>query len=223
MTKASGGECDTTIINNFFYNLPKNINSIFVIKSTIPIGTTKNIKNIRKDLKIVHNPEFLTALNAVGDFRNAERNIVGGDKSLATIVGNFISSIIPDINNIYVSSDESEAIKYFSNCFLATKVAYFNMVFDISEKMNLDYNNLILGICTDSRINFSHVKVPGHDGQRGFGGTCFPKDISSLIDIYEKNNLNCDILKSVWNYNKSIRKYWDWKDNKSAVLMEDKK
>jgi UDPglucose 6-dehydrogenase len=218
MTSAEGGDCNTSILEKFFLNLPIEITKgVFVIKSTVPVGTTKKIQASRPDLKIVHNPEFLTAANAVNDFANSERNIVGGNLYDCVIVKSFLDDLFPNSLNIIVDSNESEVIKYFANTFLAIKVAYFNLMKDISDKYNMNYGKLVLGVCSDSRIGYSHAAVPGPDNDRGFGGTCFPKDINALIKTFEKNNLNCDILKSVWEYNKQVRKNWDWADNKSAV------
>ena len=72
----------------------------------------------------------------------------------------------------------------------------------------------------DERIGYSHLKVPGPDGEYGFGGTCFPKDINSLIDIMIKYGVNPIVLKSVWEQNKNYRNNWDWSDNTSAVLEQ---
>jgi UDPglucose 6-dehydrogenase len=82
----------------------------------------------------------------------------------------------------------------------------------------MDYQNIVHGIATDSRIGSSHTKTPGPDGDRGFGGTCFPKDINALIQTLKENEINANILKEVWEYNKTIRNNWDWAANKSAVL-----
>ena len=112
----SKGECDLSILDTFFESLPKNVEGIFVIKSTVPIGTTKKYS---KQYKVIHNPEFLTARNAVEDFRNSERNVVGGDKNLCKQFVNFFSTIFPDIPSVITTSEESEAIKYFANSFLA--------------------------------------------------------------------------------------------------------
>lgn len=222
MLNADGGKCNLKIIENFFINLPNNLNCIFVIKSTIPIGTTKLIQEKRKDLKIIHNPEFLTASNSVEDFKNTERNIYGGSYENCIIVAELLKKINPNAINIFVSSDESEAIKYFSNSYLAIKVTYFNLVYDLCNKLNLDYNNVVKGVTSDSRIGSSHASVPGPDGDRGFGGSCFPKDINALIQIYKQNNLNYDILINAWDYNKQIRKKWDWANNLSAVFNGEK-
>ena len=202
-----GGECDLSILDQFFENLPDNLIGTFVIKSTVPVGTTKKYTERHN---VIHNPEFLTARNAVEDFRNSERNVVGGDEELCKEFVDFFGDVFPKIPSLIVSSDESEAIKYFSNVFLAYKVAYFNKIYDVCEVTKMNYKNVSFGVSTDSRIGKSHTQVPGIDNDRGFGGTCLPKDINSLIVQMERIGVNADMFKEVWKYNKDIRKIIDW-------------
>ena len=201
------GSCDLSILDKFFENLPEHIASTFVLKSTVPIGTTKKYTERHN---VIHNPEFLTARNAIKDYANAERNIVGGDSYLCEEFVQFFTKYFPHIPSIIVESDESEAIKYFSNTFLAYKVAYFNKIYDFCEATGMNYKNVCYGVTADSRIGKSHTKVPGIDNDRGFGGTCFPKDINSLIVQMESNGVNADMLKEVWKYNQEIRSVIDW-------------
>lgn len=210
MKDRMGGECNLSYIEEFFKNLPFNLNGIFVIKSTIPIGTTEKLSKFRPDLKIIHNPEFLTARNSVEDFYNAERNILGGDLELCKKIEQFYLKHFPHIPNIIVNSNESESIKYFSNSFLSVKVAYFNLMYELCQKIGINYDSVKNGVIADSRIGASHSLVPGVDGDFGFGGTCFPKDLNSLIKTLENNCVNSSILSEVWNYNLSIRKNIDW-------------
>ena len=203
----SMGECDLSIIDNFFENLPDNLTGTFVIKSTVPIGTTKSYTERHN---VIHNPEFLTARNAVNDFVNAERNIIGGDPELAVDFSKFYKKHFPQIPSIIVSSDESETIKYFSNVFLAYKVAYFNKIYDMCEVLKINYDSVCKGVTSDSRIGESHTKVPGIDNDRGFGGTCFPKDLNSLIHQMESHGVNPEMLRKVWEYNQEIRSVVDW-------------
>ena len=212
------GSCDLSILEKLFEDISnKNLEILeertFVIKSTIPIGTTKKLAEKYPLLWIVHNPEFLTARNAVNDLAKADRTVIGGDSTLTSRVAKLYWGYVyygEDHNIIQCSSDESEAIKYFSNTFLAYKVAYFNKVYDVCEKLGMDYKNLRKGITTDPRIGESHTQVPGIDKDRGFGGTCFPKDLNSLIHQMESHDINADMLTEVWLYNESIRKVIDW-------------
>jgi UDPglucose 6-dehydrogenase len=218
MRSADGAECNLTIINDFFISIPKNSKALFVIKSTVPIGTTKSLKLMRSDLKVVHNPEFLTAINAIEDFKNSYRNVIGGSQQDSELLVELLEDLFPKATNYVVSSDESEMIKYYANTFLATKVSFFNLVYDMCEKIGANYDNVVQGVCSDERIGFSHTNTPGPDGDRGFGGTCFPKDINALITTYKNLSLDSSILEEVWKYNKKIRKNWDWAKSKSATM-----
>lgn len=203
----STGECDLTILDDFFNNVSNTVDGIFVIKSTVPIGTTKKYASKHR---VIHNPEFLTARNAVEDFRNSERNVIGGEENLCKKFAEFFEKVFPNIPSIITSSDESEAIKYFANSFLACKVAYFNKMYDLCKVIGMNYETVCSGVTYDSRIGKSHTQVPGIDNDRGFGGTCFPKDLNSLIVQMESHGIDADMLKSVWSYNQKIRTVIDW-------------
>ena len=212
------GSCDLSILEKLFEDISnKDLDCLeertFIIKSTVPIGTTKKLVEKYPLLWIVHNPEFLTARNAVSDLAEADRTVIGGDSLLTGRVAKLYWGYVyygQEPNIIQTTSDESEAIKYFSNTFLAYKVAYFNKVYDVCEKLGMDYKNVRKGITTDPRIGESHTQVPGIDNDRGFGGTCFPKDLNSLIHQMESHDINADMLTEVWLYNESIRKVIDW-------------
>ena len=119
-----GGVCDVSFVFDFFKTVQSK--GIFILKSTVPIGTTEKLCKMRPDLKIIHNPEFLTAVNASEDFLNSDRTILGGDVLWCEIVKEFFLKYFPNSPIQIVASGESETIKYFSNCFLASKIAFFN-------------------------------------------------------------------------------------------------
>ena len=83
-------------------------------------------------------------------------------------------------------------------------------MFDFCQTLELDYDKVARGVAADHRIGPSHTKVPGIDNDRGFGGTCFPKDLNSLIVQMESAGVNADMLKEVWKYNEQIRTCIDW-------------
>ena len=116
-----------------------------------------------------------------------------------------------------MTSKESEFIKYFANCFFATKVSYFNEMAVFAKAHNLDWENVIKGVMSDGRIGISHYQVPGHDGNPGFGGTRFPKDINALIKSFENICEEPLELKAAWERNLSVRNEKDWESSKSAV------
>ena len=83
-------------------------------------------------------------------------------------------------------------------------------MYDFCVASGMNYDMVCDGVIADSRIGRSHTQVPGIDNDRGFGGTCFPKDLNSLVVQMESKNINADILKEVWKYNEEIRKVIDW-------------
>jgi nucleotide sugar dehydrogenase len=218
MLDVEGARCNLSIMENFFSKLPTTCEGIFIIKSTVPIGTTERLCKEYPHLKIVHNPEFLTAANANEDFINADRHVIGGNDKWTTPVEHFYNIGFPNTPTITMKSTESECVKYFANCFLAAKLMVFNemrvLVDDIAD---IDYDTIMEGVISDKRIGKSHYNVPGPDGQYGFGGTCFPKDINALIHTMTEHNMKPLILNAVWEQNKNYRMKWDWADYSSAV------
>jgi len=225
MVSAEGGETNMSIMNSFFERvapIAQKNKSIYVIKSTVPIGTTEKLSSRYNIKHLIHNPEFLRERCALADFLNPHRNIVGGsDTKSVNKLAEFLQKVFPDVQCYRMQSGESESVKYFANSFLATKVIFFNEMYLLVKKLGLDWDNVIKGIITDNRIGQSHYNVPGPDGNLGFGGTCFPKDINSLINTFEINNLCADILKAVWNKNKELRQDWDWERFSSAVQEKE--
>jgi nucleotide sugar dehydrogenase len=212
---------DTSYIVDFFNTVityAYNPQTIFVIKSTVPIGTTDYLCEKFSPLKIIHSPEFLTARSAAIDFITPSRNIVGGEEVNGTLtIKKLYEERFPGVPCHVMKSKESEFVKYFANCFFATKVSFFNEMFLLSDKLNLSWDKILGGVMSDGRIGISHYQVPGHDNDFGFGGTCFPKDINAFIETFEKFDIDPVILKAAWNRNLSVRKNKDWEKSKSAV------
>jgi UDPglucose 6-dehydrogenase len=218
MEHVEGGKADLSIIHSVCQQLKDhNTKSIVIIKSTVPIGTTVILQE-KYGLRIIHNPEFLTARNADIDFITPARTILGGDKELTYLVSKLFSERFPGTNIFEMTSNESEAVKYIANCFFAVKVMYFNEMFlGLKDAFDLDWNKVMSGVLTDGRIGISHCDVPGHDGKLGIGGACFPKDICALIHQIEGANFDPKLLKAAWEQNKAVRPEMDWGRIPSAV------
>lgn len=211
MVRIDGGEADLSILHSVCQELLQaEFEGTAIIKSTVPVGTTKKLRK-RYGIKIIHNPEFLTARNADIDFLTPARTILGGEKDLTDPVAEIYRYRFPGSNILQMESNESEAVKYVANCFFAVKVMYFNEVFlGLSKAHNLDWDTVMEGVLTDGRIGVSHYDVPGHDGKLGFGGSCFPKDICALIHQLEEVGFDPKMLKACWEQNKTVRPDMDW-------------
>jgi len=206
------GSCDLSIVKSTIKKI-KEINSdqIIVIKSTVVPGTVQSLIDVY-DENIIFNPEFLTEANAVDDFRNQDRIIIGGYGLAQSKCVEFFAKFFPKSKIITSTPTEAELVKYVTNTFLTTKVAYANEIYDICKHLNIDYDNLIKLATLDERLGLSHWSVPGPDGRRGFGGSCFPKDINALLHFAKVNNLLTPVLESVWQRNINIdRTEQDWK------------
>lgn len=173
------GSCDVSIvrgclddISNICRLLDKEI--IIILKSTVPPSTTDSLNLEFNNLHIVFNPEFLTESNAIDDYKNQNRIIIGGDKVSTAIVKQIFVKSFPKIPIIKTSAIIAETIKYVTNSFLAMKVSYANEIYQLCKKMDIDYDKVIEYARYDDRLGNSHWNVPGPDGGFGFGGHCFP-------------------------------------------------
>jgi UDPglucose 6-dehydrogenase len=195
--------------------------NIFVVKSTIPPGSTENWNTTYKNIDIVFNPEFLTEANAMDDYKNQNRIVIGGPRKATTIVKQVFSKAFPTVPIIKTSSSMAELVKYTTNCFLATKVSFANEMYEICEALDLDYDKLIEYATNDARLGYSHWSVPGPDGDFGFGGHCFPKDLSALI--YQAKSLGVDpsMLKAVEDKNNKVREDRDWEGQEGRAVISN--
>jgi UDPglucose 6-dehydrogenase len=182
-----------------------------VIKSTVPIGTTKELRHKYHLPNLLHSPEFLTARCSITDAQLPARNIIGGlpGPAMDKLQGLYLARF-PGVPIYIMSSDESEAVKLFSNGFFAVKVAYWNEVNYLAEKLGLNWEKVMEGILADGRIAHSHTRVPGPDGKYGFGGSCLPENLKMLAQQLLRERVAADITSAAWNRNR----YLDQKRNR---------
>ena len=213
MESVESGAIDLTILDatmEKINTLNKKCDNIIIIKSTVIPGTTQSYISKYPKLNIIFNPEFLTERTSRLDFINASRILLGGAPHLAERVEQLYRIRFPATQIIKTDSESAEFIKYMCNCFFATKVTYMNEMRQMAESRSLDWDTIMVGFLSDGRIGNSHVEVPGHDGDLGFGGKCFPKDINAFIKYFEHNNIDPILLKATWEKNLEVRKNHDW-------------
>ena len=215
------GRCNTSIVENVLQDLNHlSKGHIAVIKSTIPPGTTERLSLEYKNLSIVFNPEFLTEANFIEDFKNQDRIIVGGPRPATTIVKNLYRKRFPSTPILKTGSKTAEMVKYFCNCFLATKVSFANEMRQICEQKNIDYDKVVEYSLYDNRIGKTHSSTPGPDGKYGFGGSCFPKDVNAIIKVMTDCNINPLVMSAVWEKNLEVRPQKDWESLKGRAVTE---
>jgi nucleotide sugar dehydrogenase len=205
------GEQDISYIENFFSNIGLyNTDAIFIIKSTVLPGTTKQLTD-KYNFNIVFSPEFLTEKTAKLDMLTQSRIIFGGKKELCLKVLELFMARFGKKHYILTDSTTAEFIKYMANTFLAVKVSVVNEFYRLANELGVEWNDALEGFVSDPRIGNSHTQVPGHDGRLGFGGTCFPKDINALITMGKELGVDMNTLEAAWKTNLEVRPEQDWK------------
>lgn len=186
------GDCDTSIVESVVRNIAAvDRRKYVVIKSTVTPGTTERLANDHS-MTIGFNPEFLTEANYIADFRTQPLIVLGvDDQGLGTVLAQIYYEFNAKVDNvahvIQRSTKEAELFKYLANSFLATKVIFANEFKKLCDNVDVEYGRIAEVAMLDKRLGHTHWRVPGPDGRLGFGGSCFPKDTSALInfaDIY---------------------------------------
>lgn len=176
-------------------------NKIFIIKSTVPPGTTESFQKLYPQHKFLFNPEFLVAAKPWETFLNSDLQIIGYTKKTKNIAFQFLS-LLPKAKNFngIMPATAAEIVKFSINSFLATKVIFANQIYDLCKKLKVDYNFVLKALQNEDRLGKSHFEV-FHGNYRGFGGACLPKDLLSFIKIYKNLGLKPKLFESVWQIN----------------------
>lgn len=216
------GSCDLSIIFksmaqiSYWYN-----NNIIILKSTVVPGTCESIKALYPELRIVFSPEFLTEANYVNDFKECNRIILGGNFEDTTECAEMFKSVFPNKHYLFTNHRTSEMVKYFINNFLAVKVSFANEIKHICDISGISYDEVKNLALFDERIGRSHLMVPGPDGELGFGGTCFPKDINAMINYAINLGITPSVLEAAWEKNLKVRENKDWLSMKGRAVSEE--
>lgn len=209
------GSCDTSILENVLLKM-KDYEGIIISKSTAPPKFYIDIfnecgKNKKYKFRFVHMPEFLTAKNAVYDYMHPNLIVIGGHAVDAHFIGSHVIttdySYKEKAKIVKTDIGTAAAMKYYANSWLATKVIYNNQFSKWCESQGVKWDDVTEILKQDTRLGHSHYKVPGDNGEVGYGGACFTKDIAAILNIAEKNNVDMSLLKFQTEINSQLKEH----------------
>jgi len=211
-TAKDGISADLSQVFSVTQLISKKIKShkIIVTKSTVPIGTGDKIEKIlnknkkKGNFTIVSNPEFLREGEAIKDFKYPDRVVIGANDKKVIKIFNELYRPIVNKGAAFVpcSRRAAELIKYASNAFLATKISFINEIANLCEKVNVNVDDVALGIGLDKRIGSRFLRAGP-----AYGGSCFPKDTKALAKVGKNYNSPLSIVNSVINFNEKRKSY----------------
>ena len=205
------GNVEASMVEDAVLQLLEHTKGGVNVKSTVPPHIVERITtSIFEDdhKRLTFNPEFLTESNAKEQFVNAPYHIIGGHPDACRALAQLydVYSLCHSEEYVFMSGPEAASfVKYGVNAFLATKVTFFNQLYDAIDKFRCNYPTIVKAIGKDSRIGNSHTKVPGYDGKRGFGGACFPKDLSAFMHF----DPDLTLIEKCVNINNDYRKQYE--------------
>ncbi len=197
------GECDTSILEDVLKNLA-GMEGVIISKVTAPPGVYSKLQIIYPNL--VHAPEFLVAATANDDYLNGYFAYIGGNDDYCKKAEEIIRASQPNLQDVtFCSITEASLAKYTINSFLATKVVFMNQIYDLAQQLGVNWDTLTNMLLSEKRFGNSHMRVPGPDGSRGFGGACFPKDTQALLFEAKRAGVDFTLLESAIKANKKLR------------------
>jgi UDPglucose 6-dehydrogenase len=174
-----------------------------VLKSTILPGTTERFQKEYPQHRFLFNPEFLREATVDKDMQSPDRQIVGFTKE-SQEHAQMVMDLLPQAPfQKIVPAHVAEVTKYFGNAFLALKVAFVNQIFDLCQALEIPYELIAESAAADPRIGSSHMQIY-HEGYRGYGGKCFPKDVRALIQLADSTSVDLSLLKAAETYNNAL-------------------
>lgn len=218
------GEVDLSYIEDALSKISESSNcnlsrQIIVLRSTVVPGTCDSFAEKYPNLEIAFMPEFLVESNPWANVINPQKVVFGAETTLVfESLSVLLKSVYPSntVRFIRMSRAEAEMYKYACNTLLALNVAAANELYLICQHTGINYQNIQRWFKLDPRLG-THTKVPGPDGDLGFGGKCLVKDLNAICHFAEKNGVFPIVLKSSLQLNKAVRTNKDWENIPGAV------
>lgn len=223
-----GGNIDDSIVHEVLRELEsRKYSGVAVIKSTLLPTSVNKFRKWFPTLRIATNPEFLTERRAREDFINTKWILLGGDNCDTSILKRLYSFVYRDsphaIMYAEISAEAAMMAKYMTNVWFSVKVSLMNEFHELWGKLQDDgeisgsWHDLVNAFALDERVGPTHLQVPGPDGDYGFGGKCFPKDLNALMALSREMGSSTKVMAAAWNDNVDYRANKDWLTIDGAV------
>lgn len=198
----SGG-FDLSLVEDAIQNIAGN--KTVVIKSSVVPGSTEKLQKKFPRHKILFSPEFLREVSAFEDMIHPDRQLMGYTASSRSIAAAALKLLPRAPYEKIMPAGEAEMVKYMANAFLALKVVFGNEFCGLCEKLGIDYDEVRRAVVKDPRIGDSHFDV-AHGGYRGYGGSCFPKDVNAIIQLAAERKAPLPLLEGMRKINRRLLK-----------------
>jgi len=173
------GHCDSSYVEDVLHEIA-DYRNVIICKSTVPPGVYLKLQEQYPN--IVHAPEFLTAANAIQDYESSTWVLIGGNQQFSEQARDIIKVSTIEAKSYHLTNIATASLfKYMANAFMATKVTFMNDLYHLANAVGVNWNEIKQVAKNDPRLGTSHWDVPGPDGKFGYGGACFPKDVSAII------------------------------------------
>jgi len=212
------GEIDLTAVESVLDQIPDDRR--IILKSSVVPGTTEKIQQKYPSKRMVYCPEFLTEKFAAEDFSFPDKNVIGYTSKYPELAKE-VEKILPRAKTFICKCTEAEMIKYAINSYYAVKVIYGNEIYDLCQKLEIDYDMVHEGFVLDKRINDSHFN-PLFGFKRGFGGSCLPKDTSAIVKRAEELGIDLSLIRQAIETNKKYRQM-PVKQKKAGIIDSSEK
>lgn len=185
-TPTKEGKQDISAIEDALnYLESQKFTGVVILRSTVLPGTTQNLSVRYPRMRIAHNPEFVTTARPLEDMINQPVVLIGSSsleaRDMARIFWTKFDKKTPI--KLYGSATTTETAKYMHNCFLAVKVSFFNDMFELCRSLGTHYGDAAEAALAVGQVGKGHTAVPGPDGEQGYGGMCFPKDMNAILSL----------------------------------------
>jgi UDPglucose 6-dehydrogenase len=178
---------------------------VVVLKSTIMPGSTEALQKEFPQHKIMYNPEFLTEMTADQDMSFPDRQILGVTEKSFTVAADVMALLPLAPYERIMPATAAEMVKYFGNTWFSTKVTFANQMYELCQRLGVEYDQVRDGVAADKRIGRTHLEI-FHKGYRGYGGKCLPKDTRALIQLGERVGAPMRLLKLVEELNNELHR-----------------